>query len=84
MKEISLIKQVNEYMATEPTGADEDCLIIWRKLIIFDCAMFEKFWLMVDDEKIDYRDCKFKKFQWRHSGNKQLLSGKAMFKGEIQ
>jgi hypothetical protein len=79
-----LIKQVNEYMATEPTGADEDCLILWRKLIIFDCAMFEKFWLMVDDEKIDYRDCKFENFKICNKIRRDSMIGKAMLKGEIQ
>ena len=69
-----LIRQVDEYLATEPTDADEQNLKLWRKVKIVDCAMLEKYWLMVDKHKIDYRDCMFENHK----------TGKAIFKGEIQ
>ena len=36
--------------------------------------MLEKYWLMVDDDEIDYRDCELK----------NSLKGKAIYKGKIR
>ena len=54
-----LIKEVDEYLATEPEGADEEHLQLWRKLKVLDCSVFERFWLRFEEKKFDYSGCKF-------------------------
>ena len=64
-----LIKEVDEYLASEPEGADEERLQLWRKLKVLDSSIFERFWFRVEGEKFDYSSCKFVK----------IFNGKKMF-----
>ena len=49
-----LIKEVDEYLATEPASADKVRLRLWRKLKVIDCSVVERFWLRVEEEEFDY------------------------------
>ena len=55
-----IIREYDQYLATEPEGADEEHLILWRKMKLLDFAKFEEYWTRVDDQRIDLRGCVFK------------------------
>ena len=55
-----IIREYDQYLATEPEGTDEKRLILWRKMKLLDFAKFEEYWTRVDDQRIDLRGCVFK------------------------
>ena len=58
--EFPIIREYDQYLATEPEGADEEHLILWRKMKLLDFATFEEYLMRVDDQRIDLRECVFK------------------------